>query len=400
MALPHMVHHDPLAGEALLKHVRAIAGEIGPRPAGGRAAEVDTINYIRKALAAAGIVHGRELPFQAPNTWGAPLLAAFALGLAGNLLPTRFGRMIGAGLSALGAYSLYQLFKAQAQPLSVFYPTAESKTLVVRIPSRGEARHKLVLVGHTDSNKHRISFNPEMKHLLPLMTTSAVAVLAVNAFSQLLGSVGLNGRLTGLLRGLSFAGLIGAAGVQITDESGGYVDGANDNASAIACLLGLGAHFAQQPLEHTEIWLAFTGAEETGCLGIHALLDAYQHELKGAWFLDFEMVGAGETVYITEHGLQKPLFTYQPDAESLALALEVARANPTLNVRGAPMTIVEEVGALRGRGYRALCLAGKSDDGWLANWHQYSDNIGNVSAAPLERAARFAAAYAEALDQR
>lgn len=136
------------------------------------------------------------------------------------------------------------------------------------------------------------------------------------------------------------------------DGRGPYVDSANDNASAVACALGLAEHLKTEPLEHTEVWLAFTGAEEVGCLGIHALLGAYSETLRDAWFLDFEMVSTDEIAYVT----------------------------------------------LRSRGYRGLCLAGFGDDGWLANWHQTTDDTAHLVSAGLEKATTFAWRMLQALE--
>ncbi len=63
------------------------------------------------------------------------------------------------------------------------------------------------------------------------------------------------------------------------------------------------------------------------------------------------------------------------------------------------MIITEEVGGLRGRGYRGICLVGVGEDGWLANWHQYSDNFNHIEPSGLERAARFALAMMRVLDE-
>jgi hypothetical protein len=52
------------------------------------------------------------------------------------------------------------------------------------------------------------------------------------------------------------------------------------------------------------------------------------------------------------------------------------------------------------RGYRGLCIAGQGEDGWLANWHQYSDNSSNIQPEPLERAARFGWAMVQKIDSR
>jgi hypothetical protein len=385
----------PITAEALMRHVRAISGEIGPRPAGS-AAEAEAFQYIRRALDETGLVHGRDLPFQTPNTWGAPVLAALGVALLGNLLPTRAGRLIGAAAAGFAAHETWKLMGAREHQLQVFYPTTTSKTLVVRIPPTGEARQKLVFVGHTDTNKHRLSFSKELLPHFHTLSTTLLVTLALNALAQLLGAFGLP--LARPLRQATLLGLLGSVVAQSVDELGGYVDGANDNASALACVLGMGAHFSQQRLQHTEVWLAFTGAEEVGCLGIHALLDAYDHELKGAYFVDFEMVGAGDLVYVTQHSGGSYLNGYAPDEDSLKLALATAQQNPSLGVRGAPMRMMEEVGALRSRGHKALCIAGQGADGWLAHWHQYNDNLGNIQPAALEKAARFAVAYANNVD--
>jgi hypothetical protein len=62
--------------------------------------------------------------------------------------------------------------------------------------------------------------------------------------------------------------------------------------------------------------------------------------------------------------------------------------------------IAEEVGALRARGYRGICLAGVGADGWLANWHRYSDHFANIEPSGIERAARFALAMLQTQDER
>ena len=182
------------------------------------------------------------------------------------------------------------------------------------------------------------------------------------------------------------------------EERHSFVAGANDNASAVACLLGLGAHLKRHPLQHTEVWLAFTGAEEVMCVGMHHFLDRYGADLRNAWFIDFEMVGADSIAYVTRHSGLSYLHAYTPDPESLALAERTAQRHPELQVSGRQMVIVEEVGALRRRGFRGICLVGVAPDGWLANWHLYSDTVDNIVPTGVERAARFALAMLETLD--
>ncbi|NWF67649.1 MAG: M28 family peptidase [Chloroflexi bacterium] len=387
---------DYLSADELMKHVKALSVDIGPRPPGSLE-EAQARAYIRDVMKAHGLTDLHELPFTAPDSWGYAGTLPFVIAFAANMLGKgKMSRLVGA-LATLGAaFTLWKMFSAQRSPLEALVPNKPTATLVFRVAAKNETKHKLVLIGHTDTNKHRLTFMPQVKREMIPLFTYGLGALVINGLAQLVGVTGL--KIAEPLRQMSLLSVLAGIGIGVADELGGFVDGANDNATAVACLLGLGAKLQAQPLENTEVWLAFTGAEESGCLGIHALMDTYGAELANAWFLDFEMVGAGELVYVTEHSGFSYFNAYVPDDESLQWALETARAHPEMSVRGAPMTIVEEIGALRGRGYRGICLAGQGADGWLVNWHQYSDNIANIQPEAIAKAARFAWAMMEKLD--
>ena len=387
---------DYLTADALMVHVRVLADGIGPRPA-GHLEEAAARHYIRGILETAGITSFEEIPFPAPDTWGYAVILPTALALLSNGLGVlgRIGKLAGGVAALAGAYEYSRMMTAHKPSVELPIPTRQSATLIARIPPSGEVRRRLVLLGHTDTNKHRHIQEPEAKKGMLAGATAGLLLMVANGLSQVAAAVGLR---LGLLQRWTWLGLAGGLAALLRDETGGYVQGANDNASAVACLLGLGARLQAEPLLHTEVWLAFTGAEEVGCLGLHALLDTHGDRLRDAWFLDFEMVGASEIVYVTRHSSFSYLTPYTPDPESLAWATDTARAHPDLDVQGRAMVITEEVGSLRGRGYRGICLAGVGPDGWLHNWHQYSDVADNVEPAGLERAARFAWVMLSTLD--
>ena len=407
---------DELAAASLMRHVRFLAQIIGPRPA-GHLAEAQARDYIRRILVEAGIMEMESLPFQTWDTWMYSMAAPLALSLSGNFMGRlgRIGKFLGGLTSLLGAYLLWQGGRYGRQPLGVLYPKWESANLVTRLASPTLARllpqtlltqapqttpsHKVVLVAHTDTNKHRPSYSPERKsQLVPLaMLGSLLPVLnglglLIDAFTE--------ASLARLLHSLSGLGVASLLPVIYADDQGKHIDGANDNASAVACLLGLGAYLKQNPLQNTEVWLAFTGAEEVGCVGMHHLLDIYGAQLQDAWFIDFEMVGAKHIAYVTEHSGLSVGGGYMPDAESLAVAVEASRRHPELGIQGHPLMLLEEIGALRGRGFRGLCLAGVGEDGWPANWRQSSDTVAHIQPEGLERAARFALAMLKVIDER
>lgn len=390
---------DYLASPNLAQHVRALAQSIGPRPA-GHPAEAIAQDYVRETLQALGWSEVEEMPFATWDTWGYTTITPNFLALLGNWLGKLggYGRFLGGLFSLFSSYHLLRASECGKQPLAFLYPNKkQSKNLLLRIPPAGERRHRVVLVGHTDTNKHRQTFAPAMKHsILPLNTLNIVFPL-LNGVAQVAQAFG-GGKGADLLRKISAGGMLATLGLLLADELEGYVEGANDNATAVAALLGLAAHLKENPLHHTEVWLAFTSGEEVGCLGIHKLLDEYGHVLNNATFIDFEMVGCREIAYVTEHSSFSAFTSYRPDPESLRLAEKTARNHPELAVNGRAMVIGEEVGALRGRDYRGICLVGVGEDGWLANWHQYSDNFAHVQPEGIERAARFALAMMQELD--
>ena len=63
------------------------------------------------------------------------------------------------------------------------------------------------------------------------------------------------------------------------------------------------------------------------------------------------------------------------------------------------LVIVKEVGTLRTRGHRGICIAGVGPDGWLENWRLRSDVTANLHPDSIERAARFGLAMLQRLDQ-
>lgn len=396
-----MTKSDPLAAQNLMTTIQTLAGDIGPRPPGSDQ-ERQARSYIHQTLNGLGIQNVEEIPFSTNDTWGYSLIIPNSLAILGNLIGwrSRFGKTIGGLLSLFSGYSLWRLMNNESQLFFPLYPKRKSASLVARLTPTGPVKERVVLIGHTDTNKHRLSFSPAAKKYLVALTTFGLLNPILNGLAQFAGVI-KNSPGGNLLQRLTFWNMLATLGILLNDERYGFIDGANDNATAVACVLGLGAHLHQNPLQHTEVWLAFTGAEETGLFGTHALLDRHSDTLRDAWFIDFEMVGSDDITYITDHSSLSHLMTaYEPDLDSLQLAFEASHRHPKLDVKGRPMVINDEVAALRRRGYRGICLAGVGPDGYLENWHQHSDTVANIKPAGVEKAARFALAMLQTLDER
>ncbi|KAB8144880.1 M28 family peptidase [Chloroflexia bacterium SDU3-3] len=383
--------------EALYEHVKALATTIGPRPTGSLA-EAKARDYIRTTLAARGIAT-EEIPFLCWDTWGYTMCVPAALVVAATILGRsgRLRRLAGAATAAYSVYHMWQSMLNVKQPMRWLFPKVPTATTVARIPAQQQAHRRVVLIGHTDSNKQRPSFTQGRKKLLQASSSVGFLAHALAAAALLAQSIrptrmgGAAQAAAGLVVGGFLAGLA-------YDELAPFVPGAQDNATAVACLLGLGAHIQTHPLEQTEVWLAFTGAEESSCMGTHALLDQYGDELRDAYFIDFELVGSSRIAYVTRHSGITYFTPYAPDADSLALARAAAERSRQLGVTGQPVVIVEEVASLRRRGFRGICLVGLDAEGWLPHWHQATDDADHIDPEGLATASQFALAMIQELD--
>jgi len=383
--------------DRLLEDVRHLAAEIGPRGTGtpGEAAAAD---YVARRLAALGLPVECQ-GFRAVASQNAfPLAVDLVALLAVALYPLGgpLTRWAAAALALAAPLLFWRAIRYSDSPLGPLLPHVTSRNVVVRSEPAGELHQRAVILAHLDTNRCRLAWQSAAVRYLEPLTWLTLAVLATLGLLYLLGAL-LGGPAWAWWASLLPAGYV--LGTVITlwrDERTPFSPGAHDNAAGVAVALEIAARLAAQPLRHTEVWLAFTGAEETDHQGLKVLLREHGAALRDAAFIDLEGVGSGELVYLTRQGLCWP---YRPDPGLLALAERVAGRRPDLAVRPAQMTEEDEVRTLRNRGYRAICIAGRDPaTGTLPHWHRADDTVETVSPEVLERAATFVWEMVKAMD--
>ncbi len=374
--------------QRLLRHVEALSY---PRPTGSPA-EAGAACYAREELARWGIEPWEEtFTAVADMNWFPISAAAFAV-LA---IPAYFALpWLGAAISAMAPYLLWYALTRADSPLRFLLPRVRSLNMLARVPPRGRVRRRAVILAHLDTNRCRLAWEAKSVSAIVIGTTVTLAANLLEAGVLLIGA------LSGT-RVLGYAtlplGLYAAAavGFLLWELRMPFSPGANDNASAVAVALELVAGLAREPLDQTEVWVCFTGAEEVDHRGAKELLRRHP-ELRDAHFLVLEGVGAGELTIVESEGI---LFRYRPDPGLFSLAMEIAEAHPEWGVVAAPMTIVCETQALRRRGCRALTLAGRDPaTGTLPRWHASDDLPECISTDVLEGAWAFLGALLSALD--
>jgi len=382
----------------MLSHLHTLAGEIGPRGT-GTPGETAAADFVGNYLSELGLPIERQ-SFRAVASQNAfPLAIDLIALLAVAIFPVdgALARWVAAGLALSTAPLLWQTIRTSGSPLlRPLLPQVTSGNVIARIEPQGELRQHVVVLAHLDTNRCRMAWQSSAVRYVEPLTYLTLAMLASLGVLYLAGAV-FSAR--GWLWWVSLLPAGYVVGTVITlwrDDRTPYTHGAHDNAAGVAVALEICARLVVQPLKSTQVWVGFTGAEETDHAGLYALLRQYGSVLREAAFIGLEGVGSGEIVYLTRQGV---CAHYRPDTDLMNLAASVAIRRPELRVRAAEMTGEDEVGTLRRSGYRAICIAGRDPEaGTLPHWHRADDTVDTVSGEVLERAANFVMALLEELD--
>lgn len=315
----------------MLSDVQVLAGRIGSRGT-GTPGEAAAAEFVAGRLAALNLVLERH-SFQAVSTQNSfPAASDLLALLAVVIYPLNAtARWIAAGMALASAPLLWRAIRTSDNALRPLMPKVTSQNVVARVEPSGETRSRAVVLAHLDTNRCRMAWQSSMVRYLEPLTCLTLGVLAS------IGALYLAGALLGGLQWVWWLSLLPAAyvvGTLVTlwqDDRAPFTHGANDNASSVAVALQIAALLAKQPPAHTQVWLAFTGAEETDHEGLRTLLRLHGPELHQAAFIGLEGVGSGEIVFLTRQGI---VDHYRPDPGLLTLAQGVAARRPELAVRG------------------------------------------------------------------
>ncbi len=381
--------------ERALQHVKFLAERIGPRgattPEEKRAAE-----YVQTQLLKIGAQEVRLETFRAPRSGWLPFAIMFSTAVWGSFICwgnfyltqiKAIGAVIGAALCLAGLWIIYRQITFKDHWLRRRFPKASSVNALGRIPAAGEVKHCVVLVAQIDSapaafifqTRRRISL---FKFCLRVSFISLIAGLIL----FLLGGFDVwNWGFT--LAGV--CGLLQSAGIllSIQADQGDYSPGANDNASGVGTILTLAERLCEQPLAHTEVWIAGCGSHTIDGSGLRALIDQHVDELRRAWFIGFEGVGIGNRlITIVREGWLRRSIT--PAVRDLLDRVSQARSE----LLAQPRSAVERytpVGPANWRGYNSLCISLYAERDGIPNWHHAKDKASYLQPTALNKAHEF-----------
>lgn len=385
--------------QAALVHIRHLAETIGPRGS-TTPKEREAAEYAHAVLQRLGINAWLE-PFRSGRSTYRPFVLAFGAALLGGLLYaiTRHPALalLAALLNALGAWGMFAELDFTDNWMRRLLPTGPSQNVLGVVPAKAETRNRLVLLGHVDTHRTPIFYSSTAWHRLfvALVGATFVSMVIGTVVYALLAFVGWMwlGWLAGLAAALQLFGLAMCLHADMTP----FGPGANDNASGAATVLALGERLTREPLQHTEVWLVVNGCEELGCYGAAALVETHAEELREAYFIAIDQVGAGDPGFLVNDGL---LRKYPVDPQLLEIGRQVAAARPELRAFEHVGIAYTDTAILLKRRFRAFTIdALPREEAGAVHWHQMADTVEKIEPDCLRRVHEFAWEMLQQLDK-
>jgi hypothetical protein len=340
--------------------------------------------------------------FRGSSSTYRPFALAFGCALLGTLLvwiyPGGLGLSIGALLSLLGAWAMSAETDLSTNWTRWLLPSATGHNATGILSPSQETRRRVVLCAHLDSHRTPIFYSSEgWQRLFSLLIGLAFASMQLAFLAYLAGALLDWGWVVWV--GLPAAAMqLFALALCLQADFTPYSPGANDNASGVAVCLEIAARLRIYPLAHTEVWLAFTGCEETATYGMNAFLNAHASQLgEATQYIILDQVGCGNLEYLSKDGLMIKRSTHP---RALELASQVAASHPEIKIRQVVGVAYTDALAATRRGLNALTLVAvpPAGSGESTHWHQMSDTPEHIDPHTLQDAFAFAWGCLQSID--
>ena len=171
------------------------------------------------------------------------------------------------------------------------------------------------------------------------------------------------------------------------------VPGANDNLSAVGCLVALAEMLRERPVEGLRVWLVSAGAEETLQDGIRAFMERHRDELPAdsTYFVNLDTVGSPRLVLLEGEG---PVWMEHFDEGFRDRVHGLAERRGLKLERGFRARASTDSVIPHRNGYPVASLSSVNDYHYLTHYHLPSDTPENLHWDTVAEATRVAYAVA------
>jgi hypothetical protein len=347
-----------------------------------------------------------DVALELEHSWGTFPPTATGLGVSGLLAATLALRGSRAAAVPLALATLAGIVdEAQNGPRILRRLVRRRRETVNAIASVGDraARSTLVVIAHHDAPQSGLVFDQSLQRRLYELAPELLERAKTPPPQWWVGLAGplatLTAAITGRRRFARLALALGVVGTAIVADiwRNETVQGANDNLSGVAALVGLAELLRREPVADLRVLLVSCGAEETLQDGIRAFVARHRDELDPSRtaFVNLDTVGSPHLVMLEGEG---PVWMedYSGPWMRDLLAVHAERLGIELQRGFRARASTDSVIPSRA-GYPIATLVSMTDWRMPANYHLPSDVPANLDFASVLDATRLVHAVAKAL---
>jgi hypothetical protein len=267
------------------------------------------------------------------------------------------------------------------------FPERQGENVLAVLPARGPTKQRVLVSAHRDSAYEFLLWYWFKGAAIPIMILAfaAPAVPAIGALAQLLLPLAEHSPWTHVFGYLSI-GLTPVVALNLVFHSHRPVPGAMDDLAGVAVLDGLAAWLAakrnERPLEHTEVWLLATSAEEAGLRGAKRFALAHRHELAEVPTFGLFVDGVYDERHLT--AVRREVTTGTRHSQRLVnLARSIAEQRGWVFHEGVIPFGATDASAFRDSGIETVALLCQDTTRLVPNYHTRLDTLERVRPESL-----------------
>jgi hypothetical protein len=387
----------------VMEEIRALVGFEGRAP--GSDAERRAAGHLEQRVRELG----RDVDVEAVDTWpnwplaySIPIVAAIVGSLVSVAVP-----VVGVALVLVATLLLFLDAAGVFPLLRRSLGRRSSQNVVSREDS--DKSGQILLVAHYDAGRTGAAFHRRLAErravlakllrrpigpLHPVMAAMALLLLCCIGRMFVTGSL-----LLTVIQFVPTVALLLTLPLLLDVAVGQAAPGAGDNASGVAVALRLADRYGGS-LEHFDLTLVLTGAQEALADGMRGFLRRHRSELdrSRSVFVNLDEVAAGTVRYARREGL---LVALRSHVQLVELCDEIAEDDEEAGAfaaRGIVSRAPSDGAAARAGGFPAITVSCRNALDYVPEHHQATDTVERVDTEALERAYGFCAQLIERID--
>ena len=381
------------------KHVQYLCRRIGARGAGSDGEEA-AASYIMRSMDNAGIEVDTER-FKSHKSDLHSLILMYLLAIIAYIL-----FIVSYTASLLLSIIVFLIFQMETYTWSIvsrLLPRSGASNVIGRVRAEGDSKHMAIMVANYDTDKGSPLGMPKAARLFRLIYILSFACITVIILLSILGqgaSLAKVSRHILIVVWLAFSPfpiylLLLSLVILWGELVGRYSPGANDNASGVGVMLSVLSSIAVNPLEQTEVWGVATARACAGGRGMVSFLRRHPKQMKDAFIINLDHVGAGQTMIIKREGV---MLGFRSSGLLRKLARNAAGKSKDLKVgTGTCRAKKSDAMVALARGYKAVTIGGLQG-GTYRGWKDETDRFNKIDRKSMDSAVRLVQLLLEEID--